>query len=62
MYSCDKDARKIKAIRSGPRRYGRQVKRSNTSSVIKTDDEEPGFDAKNEINTRAKTIYAGDNL
>ena len=56
MDNCDTDARHIKAIRYGTSRYGQQVKRSKTSSAIKTDD------AKNEINTRAKTIYAGDNL
>ena len=55
MYNRDTDTRHIQAISSGPRRYGRQVKRSKTSSAIKTDD------AKNEINTRADTICVGAN-
>ena len=61
MYNCDTDARHIQAISSGPRRYGRQVKRSKTLSEINTNEAEPGFDANNEIYTRADTIRAGAN-
>ena len=61
MYNRDTNARHIQAISSGPRRYGRQVKRSKTSSEIKTDEAEPGFDANNEIDTRSETICAAAN-
>ena len=61
MYNRDTDARHIQSISSGPRRYGRQVKIYKTSSAIKTDDAEPGFEAKNELNTRAGTICVGAN-
>ena len=61
MYNCDTDTRHIQAISSGPRRYGRKFKRSKTSSEIKTNETENGFDAKNKLNTRADTICAGAN-
>ena len=61
MYNRDTGTRHIQAIISVPRRYGWQVNRSKTSSVIKTYEAEPGFDAKNEIDTRANTICAGAN-
>ena len=61
MYNCDTDARHIQAISSIPRRYGRQVKISKTSSEIKTDEADPVFYAKDELNTRAETIGAGSN-
>ena len=61
MYNRDTDSRHIQSIISVPRRYGRQVKRSKTSSSINTDEAEPGFDANNELNTRANTICAGTN-
>ena len=61
MYNSDTDARHIHAIISGTRQYGRQVKISMTSSEIKTDEAEPGFDAKNELDNRADTICADAN-
>ena len=61
MYNHDTYARHIQSISSDPRRYRRQFKRSNTSSAIKTDEAEPGFDAKNDLNTRSNTICAGKN-
>ena len=61
MYNCDTDARHIHAISSIPRRYGRQVKISKTLSEIKTDEADPVFYAKDELNTRAETIGAGSN-
>ena len=39
----------------------RQVKRSKTSSAIKNNEAETGFDANNELNPRADTICAGAN-
>ena len=61
MYNSNTDARQIQATSSGPVRYGRQVKRSKTLSAINTDEADPGFDAKNELHTRADTICAGAN-
>ena len=61
MYNRDTDARHIQAINSSPRLYGRQVKISKTSSAIKTDEGEPGFDANNDLDTRSDTICAGAN-
>ena len=61
MYNCDTDARHIHAIIYTPRQYGSQVKRSKTSSAIKNDETEPGFDANNEINTRSNTVCAYKN-
>ena len=61
MYNCDTDTRHIKAISSGPRRYGRKFKRSKTSSEINNNEAEPGFDANNELDPRADTICAGAN-
>ena len=51
-------ARHIQPISSCPRRYGKQVKRSNNSSAIKTDEDETVFDANNELDTRDYTICA----
>ena len=61
MDNCDTDARHIKAIRYGTSRYGQQVKRSKTSSEIKTDEAESGFDTKNDIDTSNNTICACTN-
>ena len=61
MYNRNIDAIHIHSISSGPRQYGQQVKISHTSSAIKTDEADPGFDAKNEFDTRADTICAGKN-
>ena len=61
MYNRDTDARHIKAIISGPRRYGRKVKISKNSSEINTDEAETVFDANNELDTRADTICTGAN-
>ena len=61
MYNRDTYLRPIPAISSIPRQYGRKVKRYKTSSEINTDNAEPGFGAKNELDTRAKTICAGTN-
>ena len=58
MYKCDTDARQIQAISSKPRQYGRQVKRYKTLSEINTDEADPGFDSKNQIDARAKTTCA----
>ena len=59
MYNRDTDEIHIHVISYGPRRYGREIKRSNTLSAIKTDEADTGFDAKNELDTRADTICAG---
>ena len=61
MYNFDKYARLIHTISSSPRRYGRKVKISKTSSSINTYEADPGFDANNDIDTRADTICAGAN-
>ena len=61
MYIRDTYARHIQAISSVPSQYGRQVKISKTSSAIKTDDAEPSFDSKNEIDTRDYNICVGAN-
>ena len=61
MYNCDTYERHIQAISSDPRQYGRQFKISKTSLAIKTDEDEPVFDANNYLNTRAYTICAGAN-
>ena len=61
MYNRYIYARHIQAIISGQRRYGWKVNISKISSEIKTDEAEPGFDSKNDLNTRSDTIYAGAN-
>ena len=61
MYNRDTGARHIHAISSGPRRYGRQIKRYKTSSEIKTNEAELVFDAKNELDIRSDTICEGTN-
>ena len=61
IYNCYTYVRHIQSISSGPRQYRRQVKRSKTSSSIKTDKSEPGFDANNDLDNRADTICAGAN-
>ena len=61
MHNCHTYARHIQTIISVPRRYGWQVKRSNISSEINTDKADPGFYAKNDIDTRSDTICAGAN-
>ena len=61
MHIGDTDARHIMAISSGPRKYGWKVKISKTSSEIKTDEDDPGFVAKNEIDTKDNTICSGTN-
>ena len=44
-----------------PKLYESQVKISKTSSEIKNNEAEPGFDAKNELDPRSDTICAGSN-
>ena len=61
MYNHDTYERHIQDISPGPRRYRRQVKRSNTSTSINTDEAGPGFDANNDIDTRDDTICEGEN-
>ena len=61
MYNRDTDAIHIQAISSGPRIYGRQVNIYKTSSETKTDEDDPGFVAKNEIDTKDNTICSGTN-
>ena len=61
IYNRDTDSRHIQDIGSGPRQYGQKIKTSKTSSAINNDEAEPGFDAKNELDTSADTICTGAN-